>query len=295
MSWATIKADAQDAIRGGMGVHQAVKKFHSGGAVAVFYCGLCTVKTTLALKHLFDDIRQDTRRPSQEDTVSPDVRGISHTAASSDRLRVIGIATGPARRRSACRPTCHTPFCPVSIVMAKQWWWAGGNRIVKTPAWLTALGIVLLCVAVSLATTLFAVRTRTAGQAGTDVVYDRVIESGKIRCAYVVYPPSCIKDPNTGKLSGIMVDVIREMGKRLGLEIEFTEEAAWGSMIEGLQTDRYDLVVSGIWPNASRSKLVDFSTPLYYSPIGIYVAQRRRSFLQGPQGDQFREDQNCHH
>jgi polar amino acid transport system substrate-binding protein len=115
-------------------------------------------------------------------------------------------------------------------------------------------------------------------QPTTESVYDRVIKAGKIRCAYIVYPPGASKDPNTGKLYGISVETVQEAGKNLDLEIEWTEEVGWGSMIEGLESDRYDLVVSGIWPNASRAKLVDFSTPLYYSGIGLYVRQSDNRF-----------------
>jgi ABC-type amino acid transport substrate-binding protein len=111
-----------------------------------------------------------------------------------------------------------------------------------------------------------------------ETVYSRVIKAGKIRCVYVVYPPGAIKDPNTGKLSGIAVETIEEVGKNLGLKIEWTEEVGWGTMIEGLETNRYDLVVSGIWPNASRAKLVSFSEPLYYSGIGVYVRQNDSRF-----------------
>ncbi len=141
----------------------------------------------------------------------------------------------------------------------------------KSPRWLTVVGVVALCVAVSAVTSLLVRRGPLGGGARGEEVYERVMKAGKIRCAYVVYPPSCIKDPNTGKLSGIVVDAVRTLGKNLELDIDFTEEVAWGSMIEGLQADRYDLVVSGIWPNASRARLVDFSAPLYYSAIGVYV------------------------
>ena len=120
--------------------------------------------------------------------------------------------------------------------------------------------------------------TSPTGQGTKGTVYSRVIESGKIRCAYVIYPPGLIKDPNSGKISGVAAETIEEAGKNLGLQVEWAEEVGWGSMIEGLETDRYDLVVSGIWPNASRAKLVDFSTPLYYSGIGIYVRQNENRF-----------------
>lgn len=96
-------------------------------------------------------------------------------------------------------------------------------------------------------------------------VYDRILKSGKIRCGYVVYWPGCMKDPNTGKLCGVHVDAMEAIGDKLGLKIEWTEEVGWGSMIEGLETDRYDVVGSGVWANATRGKYAGFSTPFYYS------------------------------
>ena len=103
-------------------------------------------------------------------------------------------------------------------------------------------------------------------------VYSRVIESGKIRCGYVPYEPGLIKDPNTGKFSGIVYDSMEEIAKNLKLKVEWTEEVGWGTMIEGLERDRYDMICSPVWANSSRGKLVDFSVPLFYSGIGAYVS-----------------------
>jgi polar amino acid transport system substrate-binding protein len=102
-------------------------------------------------------------------------------------------------------------------------------------------------------------------------VYDRVIESGKIRAAYIVYPPGSFKDPNTGELSGVFIDALNQAGKDLELEVEWTEEVAWGTMVEGLLSDRYDIVGNGIWETPSRGKVVDFSIPLFYSGLGVYA------------------------
>ena len=109
-------------------------------------------------------------------------------------------------------------------------------------------------------------------------LYDRVIQSGKIRCAYVIDPPGCVKDPNTGKLSGIGVEAIELIGRKLGLTIEWTEEVGWGTMLEGLQTGRYDLVATPIWTNANRAKIVSFSNPLYFSPIAVYAKKGNHRF-----------------
>lgn len=102
-------------------------------------------------------------------------------------------------------------------------------------------------------------------------VYDRVIKAGKIRCAYIPYPPACIKDPNTGKLSGIFVEALTTAGKNLGLKIDWTEEVGWGSAIEGLELNRYDLVGTAMWTNSARGKVADFTKPLFYSTLGVYA------------------------
>ncbi len=98
-------------------------------------------------------------------------------------------------------------------------------------------------------------------------VYDRVIQSGKLRCAYVIYPPSCMKDPNTGQLSGISIDAINLIAKKLGLSVDWSEEVGWGTMLEGLQTDRYDMVATAVWTNVSRAKVATFSKALFYTPL----------------------------
>ena len=146
-----------------------------------------------------------------------------------------------------------------------------------------SLALVLGVIFFAVTTSLVGCNQTTNGSsvAETQSVRNRVIEAGKIRAAYVVYPPSLIKDPNTNKISGISAETIEKAAKNLDLELEWVEEVAWGSMIEGLETNRYDLVVAGIWPSASRAKLVDFSLPLYFSPIGIYVRQNDNRFDSG--------------
>ncbi len=109
-------------------------------------------------------------------------------------------------------------------------------------------------------------------------VYDQVIKSGTIRCGYVIYPPCVVKDPNTGKLSGIFVEVLEKAADNLKLKVDWKEEVGWGTMIEGLEAGRYDIVPTGIWPNATRGRQADFTIPLYYSAIGVYVRSKDNRF-----------------
>jgi polar amino acid transport system substrate-binding protein len=106
--------------------------------------------------------------------------------------------------------------------------------------------------------------------AQVESVYQRVMRTGVIRAAYANYPPYCIKDPKTGQLSGLMVDALNEVGARLQLKVEWTEEVGWGTIFEGLKSGRYDLFGAGVWRNASRGKAGDFSRPLFYNVIKLY-------------------------
>jgi polar amino acid transport system substrate-binding protein len=111
-----------------------------------------------------------------------------------------------------------------------------------------------------------------------NVVYDRVIKSNTIKCAFLNYPPSCMKDTKTGKMSGIFVDVLEKAANNLGMKVEWTEEVGWGSQIEGLNTDRYDLIGSPVWANPKRGKLTTLSIPVFYSGIGVYVRVNENRF-----------------
>ncbi len=117
--------------------------------------------------------------------------------------------------------------------------------------------------------------TRVVNQ---ESLYDHVMNQGKIRCGYVVYNPGCLKDPNTGKLSGIGIETIEMVAKNLGLKVEWAEEVGWGTMLEGLQTNRYDMIATPIWTNSNRARLVDFSRPIYFSPIYVWVKSGDKRF-----------------
>lgn len=121
-------------------------------------------------------------------------------------------------------------------------------------------------------------RKSSQDSAAQNAAYDRVIKTKKLRVAYISYPPSFIKDANTGAYSGIMHEVLQEMAKRLDLQVDYTEETAWGTMIEAVNNGRVDLVCTGLWPNATRGKLVDFTAPVYFSPIKAYVKAGNAAF-----------------
>jgi len=109
--------------------------------------------------------------------------------------------------------------------------------------------------------------------ATTETTYARVVRTHTLRCAYIVYPPETIKDPNTGKLTGTIPDMMTEVGKQLGWNIEWTAEVGFADMFEGFNTGKYDALCSGLWRNPDRAKKGLFAIPTNY---GIYYAIVRR-------------------
>ena len=88
---------------------------------------------------------------------------------------------------------------------------------------------------------------------------------------YMSVPPNFIIDPNTKEKSGISNDILVEIAKRNGLSIDYKEEVTWATLIQTLDLDRVDLIATPVWTTAERKARADFSIPIYFSPIGIFV------------------------
>ncbi len=121
-------------------------------------------------------------------------------------------------------------------------------------------------------------RAGSAAPAAKESVYERIMRTGTIRAAYITYPPAVMKDTSTGKLSGTFVETLEEVAKNLGVKLLWTEEVGWGAQIEGLKTDRYDIIGSPVWANPNRGKLTTMSIPVYYSGIGVWVRANEGRF-----------------
>jgi polar amino acid transport system substrate-binding protein len=101
--------------------------------------------------------------------------------------------------------------------------------------------------------------------------YEDVVKAKTIRCGYVIYPPGLMKDANTGRIHGIFPETLEASAKDLGYKIEWTEEVGWSTMIEGLRAGRYDAICSPVWASSTRAQFAEFTTPLFYSGVGVYV------------------------
>lgn len=100
---------------------------------------------------------------------------------------------------------------------------------------------------------------------------NEIFTNKTINVGYMSVPPGFIVDPNTKEKSGIFNDVLAEIAKRNSLSINYKEEVAWATLIETLNANRVDLIANQVWATPERRENADFSKPIYFSPIGIYV------------------------
>lgn len=111
----------------------------------------------------------------------------------------------------------------------------------------------------------------TASEVKKESVYDRVMRTQTIRCGYTPIEPILRKDASTGELSGVAYDIVNEIGKKLNLKIEWAGEAGFASMTQDVASGRYDMICSVHMITAARARGADFSTPVVFAPLSIFV------------------------
>lgn len=102
---------------------------------------------------------------------------------------------------------------------------------------------------------------------------ERIEKSGVLKCGYTIWPPAVMVDPNTGDLSGIFYDLMEEIGKQWGIDIEWTTEISPPQMFDDMNIGRYDMVCSAYLPSPARAKKGMFSASIFYNTLNLYVRE----------------------
>lgn len=135
------------------------------------------------------------------------------------------------------------------------------------------LGLLVAAILIALASVWM--YDRLVGETSQSVqesAYDRVMRTKTLRCGYADWPPYVFtKDVTTGKFSGIMHEITEELGKRLTLKVEWTEDTGWSNIVSSLQTKRIDLFCAGAWVNAERGRYWVYSRPIFFNAVFPFV------------------------
>ena len=88
-----------------------------------------------------------------------------------------------------------------------------------------------------------------------------------LRCAYDSLPPFITVDPATKKVSGMLYDITNEIGKRLGIKVDWVEDAGYGEIAAGMAAGRYDAFCGVLWQTPTRAGAMSFTAPLYKNKV----------------------------
>ncbi|MFJ7827583.1 amino acid ABC transporter substrate-binding protein [Psychrobacillus sp. NPDC096623] len=85
------------------------------------------------------------------------------------------------------------------------------------------------------------------------------------------YMPFTFHD-ESGKLTGYDVEVAEEVGKRLGIKVEFYE-TQWDAIFAGLESERFDAIANQVAVSDERKEKYSFSIP-YTNPSAVLVTHK---------------------
>jgi ABC-type amino acid transport substrate-binding protein len=84
------------------------------------------------------------------------------------------------------------------------------------------------------------------------------------------YPPQSFLNEETGEYEGFDIDVAREIGERLGVEVEFTDPT-FDAVVAGNWGGRWDMSVGSVTVTTERMEVLDFTQAYYYTPAQLAV------------------------
>lgn len=100
-------------------------------------------------------------------------------------------------------------------------------------------------------------------------------------------PPHGFKNPASNAMEGIMVEIAYAVAKNMGVSVNLTD-VPFSGLIPTLTSGRADLMSAPLFVTEERSKVVDFSSPIYEWGEGIVVgdkAKRKYSNLEELKGE----------
>jgi len=96
--------------------------------------------------------------------------------------------------------------------------------------------------------------------------------TGKLRGAFLANQPAhARKDPASGELQGIAIDLGRELARRIGVPFEAVTYPTPAALVGSIKSGQWDIIFTGIIP--SRAKDLDFSAPYIQIEMGYLVGK----------------------
>src|SRR3979490_646423 len=82
--------------------------------------------------------------------------------------------------------------------------------------------------------------------------------------------PFTFLDTKTNSIQGVMVDLITEIGKDAGSQVQI-EPMQFSTLIASLTSNKIDIISAAMFATAARKEVIDFSAPVYTYGEGLLV------------------------
>lgn len=111
-----------------------------------------------------------------------------------------------------------------------------------------------------------------------ETLLEKVKRKGTIRCGYYIWPPAFTMDPNTGKMGGLVYDLMEEVGRQLDLKIKWAAEIVHAQVFSDLKNGRYDIACGPYFITPSRAREGSFSSTVLYHPSYLFARMNDKRF-----------------
>ncbi|WP_438392070.1 ABC transporter substrate-binding protein [Caballeronia sp. DA-9] len=122
----------------------------------------------------------------------------------------------------------------------------------------------------------------TASVAQTPDLLAKARAAGVIRIANTQSSPPWTLLDDKNRPAGYDIEVAKEVAKRIGVpKVTFVADS-FKSFVEGLKSDKYDIVMNDLTPTPERAKQVDFAAPYGVEDFRIFVRTENTDIKDRP-------------
>lgn len=117
-------------------------------------------------------------------------------------------------------------------------------------------------------------------------VLDRIMETGVIRTPIPdIWPPAVVQLAD-GTLTGMDVEVMREIARRIGVEVEYVTHPdgsiiTWDEQTSGEWGGQFDIVVNSMTPTEQRANYLTFPA-IYYYGMAVLAVHKDNTDIRAP-------------
>lgn len=122
--------------------------------------------------------------------------------------------------------------------------------------------------------------------AGAGEVLNRVLAQGEVRvCIWPAYQGITFRDPRSGQLSGLDIDLATALAADLNVKLRFVD-SSFATLVSDLLSDACDVAMFGVAMLPQRMERLQFSTPYLQSDIYAITTRTSRVVRQWSDIDQ---------